>query len=76
MASRKKIDWMQLENRVRATLSSYCKGQLLATQACRIIDEAMAAATHRGNELPQDALAWESDHELEDTIATRDGFWT
>lgn len=76
MAARQKINWMQCENRIRAALREYVRGNLLGTQACRVIDEALAAATRRGNELPHDGLEWESDHELEDTIRIRDGFWS
>jgi hypothetical protein len=75
MAARQKIDWLKFETRARATLAQYARGELLGTQACRILDEALAAATRRGNELPQEPLDWESDSEVEDTVATRDGFW-
>jgi hypothetical protein len=70
-----KPDWLKLERHIRDALRGYARGEVLGTQVCRIIDEALAAVTGRGNELPHDALLWESDSELTDTIATRDAVW-
>lgn len=70
-----KTKWTELERYIRFALRAYAGGEMLGTQACRVIDEALAAVTRRGNELQQDALPWESDSELSGTKALRDSFW-
>lgn len=58
--ARRKIDWVRhVESPVSDVLRRYARGQLVAIDAMRLIDEIMARATLRGHVLPSRDLDWE-----------------
>lgn len=54
-------NWNVFEPRVREILQRYREGKIVGMGALRLIDEALAVATLRGNCLPVEALDWEPD---------------
>lgn len=54
-----KVPWLQIESAVREALGQYARGEILAISAVRLIDEAFAIGTRRGNELPEKPFEWE-----------------
>ena len=49
----RKPDWLALERAQRLILAAYRDGALNASEALTHLDEALAAVTGRGNELPE-----------------------
>lgn len=57
---RKKIDWVEsFETPLRACLREYSYAELSPVETVRLIDEILAEATGRGNELSKEPLDWE-----------------